>query len=79
MTTPKSYKVEVIADDSGEWQGKDMRFATVEQAEIEAADLKERWFAVRETRILESDDPVNYKWSKGCLVEVKAKKVPGQL
>jgi hypothetical protein len=26
-----------------------------------------RWFAVRETRVVESDDPVNFRWVDGKL------------
>jgi hypothetical protein len=33
-----------------------------------------RWFAVRETRVVESDDPVNYRWDEGKLVEIATEK-----
>jgi hypothetical protein len=40
--------------------GGDPRFATREEAEANARDLMMRWFAaVLETRLVESDDPVN--------------------
>jgi len=67
-----SYKVEVIADASGKWCGNALRFATREQAETEAADLMARWFAVREWRVVESDEPVNREWRDGEMHEVKA-------
>jgi len=57
-----SFKVEVIADDSGQWVGNDLRFGTREGAEADARDIKERWYAVRETRVVESEDPVNVDW-----------------
>jgi hypothetical protein len=54
---------EVIADTSGKWCGNALRVATREEAEANVRDLMMRWFAVRETRVVESDDPVNYRSS----------------
>ena len=62
-----SFKPEVIADASGKWSGNALRFATREEAEANVRDLMMRWFAVRETRIVESDDPVNYRYVNGRL------------
>ena len=56
-----SWKPEVIADASGNWSGNACRFATKEEAEQYVLDLSMRWFAVRETRVIEVDDPVNYR------------------
>jgi hypothetical protein len=56
MTT--SYKAEVIADGSGTWCGNALRFATREAAEDYARDLSDRWTAVREWRVIESDEEV---------------------
>jgi hypothetical protein len=56
-----SFKPEVIADSSGKWCGNALRFATRQEAEANVQDLMMRWFAVRETRVVESDDPVNYR------------------
>src|SRR5712692_783911 len=64
---PMSFKPEVIADTSGKWCGNALRFATREEAEANVRDLMMRWFAVRETRIVESDDPVNYRYVDGRL------------
>ena len=59
-TTPfLSFAPEVIADSSG-WTGNALRFATEKEAEIYVRDLSMRWFAVRETRVVPSTDPVNY-------------------
>jgi hypothetical protein len=33
-----------------------------------------RWFAVREMRVVESDDPPNYRWDEGKLVEIATEK-----
>jgi len=55
-----SYKVEVIADNSGEWVSNALRFPTMEKAEAYGQDLSMRWTAVRDWRAVESDDPVMY-------------------
>ena len=57
-----SFKPKVIADSSGKWCGNALRFATHEEAEANVRDLMMRWFAVRETRIVVSDDTVNYRY-----------------
>ena len=57
-----SFKPEVIADSSGKWSGNALRFATREEAEANVQDLMMRWFAVRDTRVVECDDPVNYTY-----------------
>jgi hypothetical protein len=57
-----SFKPDVIADSSGKWAGNAARFATREEAEANVQDLMMRWFAVRETRVVESDDPVNCRY-----------------
>src|SRR3954462_10143799 len=59
---PRSYKPEVIADNIGHWAGNALRFATREEAEAQVFDLMMRWASVRETRVVESDDPPNYRW-----------------
>jgi hypothetical protein len=65
-----SFKPEMIADSSGEWCGNALRFATREEAEANVRDLSGRWLAVRETRVVESDEPVNYSYVDGVLKEV---------
>ena len=47
------------------WAGNALRFATREEAERNVADLMSRWFSVTNTRVVESDDPVNYRWVDG--------------
>ena len=68
-----SFKPEVIADSSGEWCPNALAFATREEAEANVRDLMGRWMAVRETRVVESDEPVNYAWVNGKLEAVAAK------
>jgi hypothetical protein len=60
-----SWKPEVIADSSGKFVGNALRFATKEEAEKNVAHLKDRWILVRETRVIEVDDPVNSAWVDG--------------
>lgn len=60
-----SWKPEVKADSSGKWVGNALRFATNEEAEAYVANLMYRWTAVRETCVVESEDPVNYVWKDG--------------
>lgn len=68
----KSYKPEVIADSSGKWCGNALRFPTREEALANVRNLEMRWMAVRDTRVVESDEPPNYNWIDGALVEIKA-------
>lgn len=66
-----SFKAEVIADNSGKWVGNSLRFATREEAERYVADLFMRWTLVRETRVVESDEPVNYKIVNGVMTKIE--------
>jgi hypothetical protein len=60
-----SWSTQVIADNSGQWVGDGLRFATVEEAEAYVYDLMMRWTLVSETAVVESDDPVNSRWVNG--------------
>ena len=60
-----SFKAEVIADRSGKWTGNQLRFATEEEAHAYVRDLAFRWTLVTQTRVVPSDDPVNYKFQDG--------------
>ena len=62
---PKSWAPEVIADNSGHWAGNGLRFATKAEAEANVQNLSDRWFLVRETRVVESTDEPNYRWVPG--------------
>ena len=62
-----SFKPEVTADASGKWCGDALRFATCEKAESNVRDLMMRWLAVREARVVHSDDPVNCRYVDGVL------------
>ncbi len=54
-----SFAVEVIADNSGEWCGNGVRYPNHADAEAAAIDLSMRWTAVRNWRVVESDDEPN--------------------
>jgi hypothetical protein len=59
-----SWKIEVVVDDSGEWEGDPLRFETEHEALAYARDLEFRWSAVRDKRVVKSEDPVNYNWPR---------------
>jgi len=65
-----SFKPEVQTDDTGKWYGNALRFATHEEAEAQVLDLMMRWTSVRDTRVVESTDPVNYRYIDGRLESV---------
>jgi len=55
-----SYAPEVQTDSTDKWYGNALRFATEEEAQAYVVDLAMRWTAVRDVRVVESEDPVNY-------------------
>lgn len=57
-----SYEPQVIAERNGKWVGNATRFATREEAQNYVEDLAARWTLVRETRVIESEDSVTYRW-----------------
>jgi hypothetical protein len=63
-----SWAPEVIADSSGKWTGNQLRFATEREARMWVDDLSMRWISVQETRVVQSEDPVNYR-----IVEIDGK------
>jgi hypothetical protein len=60
-----SFKAEVIADSSGQWTSNTLRFATEAEALGYVAHLYAIWAAVRQTRVVGSDDPVTSSWPVG--------------
>ena len=65
-----SFKPEVRVLNEDGWHGNSLRFATQAEAEANVRDLSSRWMLVRETRVSESADPVNYRWINGSLESV---------
>jgi hypothetical protein len=51
------YRVEVIADNSGEFVSNGLRFPTVDEAQAYATGLALRWTLVREWRVMAAGDP----------------------
>jgi hypothetical protein len=51
------FLVQVIADNSGRWCGNALTFATQPEAEAYARDLHMRWTAVREWRVVPTEEP----------------------
>ena len=76
--TAISWKAEVIADNSGKWVGNMLRFATADEAATYVADLSMRWMLVRATRVVESEDPVNYRIRDGEVMKVPYMAVVGK-
>ena len=66
-----SWKPEVQTDSTGQWYGNGLRFATEQEAKDNVFDLSMRWKAVRDTRVVESEDPINYSWDDGKLVSIE--------
>lgn len=69
-----SYKpaVEVI-NEPGKYHTNNLAFATHEEAKRSAKDLMSRWMLVTNWKVIESDQPVNYRLDEaGQLQEVKA-------
>jgi hypothetical protein len=56
----KSWKPEVLV--SGKWAGNALRFATKEEAEESGNELLSRWFVPVDSRAVQSEDEVNYKF-----------------
>jgi hypothetical protein len=63
------WKPEVLVD--GKWCRNALVFATKAEAWENARDLFSRWTVPTDYRVVEVDDPVNYAWVDGNLVEVK--------
>jgi hypothetical protein len=68
---PRSYKAEVIADNSGVWAGNGLRFPTSTEADEYVIDLARRWMLVRDVRVVESDDEPNYNFVNGEGVKIQ--------
>ncbi len=63
-----SYKPQVFVQ--GTWRSNALVFATREEAQSSAEDLMSWWLLVQDVRVVESTDPVNYKWVDNQLVMV---------
>jgi hypothetical protein len=66
-----SWKAEVVADNTEQFCGNALRFASKLEAEQYVMDLMFRWVLVRKTRTLECEDPVNAEWKDGKLMQLQ--------
>lgn len=57
-----SWKCEVLASGETKFVSNGQRFATEEEAKEAGNELAGRWFAVKEWRAVEADEPVNYRF-----------------
>ena len=69
-----SFNVEVIADSSGQWVGNGLFFAPELEANDYANDLFCRWTAVREKRVVTSEEPANYSFAGFRLAAIEKKR-----
>lgn len=58
-----AWKPEVFVE--GKWSRNGLVFATKEEAEDNALSLMWRWTLVQDSRAVEVDEPVNYRWLPG--------------
>lgn len=65
-----SFKPEVSTDGGRTFHQNTLAFATREEAETSARDLMSRWMLVTDWRVVESDQPVNYRLTNGALEAV---------
>jgi hypothetical protein len=65
-----AWKPEVFVQ--GAWSRNGLVFATKQEAEDNAKNLMWRWLLVEDTRAVEVDEPVNYKWEANKLVPAEA-------
>lgn len=56
-----SWKPEIRTGSDPKFYANKLAFATREEAERDAKDLMSRWSLVVEWRVVESDQPVNYR------------------
>lgn len=62
MGDSMSWKMEVQTG-GDDWNGNAIRLATKDEAEAYARDLMSRWILVTDTRVVECQDPVNYRFN----------------
>lgn len=59
-----SWKYEVSTDNTGKFYGNAVRFATEAEARSAGNAKFMAWTLVREFRVVESEEPANYKWDE---------------
>lgn len=64
-----SYKLEVKTMGDTNFASNGLRFATEEEGKAYERDLTGRWFAITESRVVESNDPVTHVIKDGIMSE----------
>jgi hypothetical protein len=59
--TAVSYVPEIVAHGEDKWCASGLRFGTRAEAEAYVRDLAGRWLAVKETRVVESEEAPNFE------------------
>jgi hypothetical protein len=65
-----SWKAEVITNRAGPWVSNRLRFATDDEARDYVIDLAGRWNMISNSRVVPSDEPVNYRYINRQLLSV---------
>jgi hypothetical protein len=60
-----SWKSEVITEGNAIWKTSPLRFASEAEAKLYVASLSLLWKTVRQTRVVESSDPINFAFGEG--------------
>jgi hypothetical protein len=68
--TEMSFRAEVITNNEGDWVSNRLRFFTAAEANDYGYDLAARWTMVTAVRVVETDDPANYRYLDGELLVV---------
>lgn len=66
-----SFKPEVQVYGESKWCGNALRFPTYAEAEKNVRDLSMRWLLVDKTRVVEVDEPANYNYTDGKLIDIE--------
>lgn len=70
-----SYKGQVQVHGDTKWVDNGLRFATHQEADDYVVYLFVRWTQVANVQVVESDDPVNYRFDQGQAVRITAEEV----
>ncbi len=70
-----SFKPQVRTRGDTQFNSNNLAFATREEAETSARDLMSRWMLVDEWRVVESDQPVNYRLREDGALEATDGKI----
>ena len=62
-----SWKLLVKSNETEKWYSNGLRYATKKEVEARLSKLKELWNIPWETRVAQSDEPVNAKHENGTI------------